>query len=510
MGLLLATGMKLAEQLAAESGLSYIDMMERAGRASAEQILAESGGAGKQALILCGKGNNGGDGLVVARYLAKAGCEVTVLFLMGRTLSALARANLYELSALNIHYADGDLPIEKLSELMGRCDYLVDAVFGTGFSGDLPESCKIVLAAANQIPCRKYALDLPSGVDCDNGFYDPDAFRADRTFAFGAEKPAHRLKRSREICGEITLCEIGITPEQMRAVPGGIHLLDRQTVAGMLPKRRLDSNKGDYGKLLNIGGSAEMVGAVILSSLAAMRCGVGLVKAAAPKTAIYALGSHAPECIYASMKLGTDGGLSLDNLDRLLKELAWASAVLIGCGLSVTEDTKLLTEEILRQAKTPIVVDADGLNCLVGNLPVLRQARVPVVLTPHVKEMSRLTGLSVDAIKAKRFAVASEFSNTYGVTIVLKDSNTVIAAPDGRTWMNENGNSGLSKGGSGDLLAGMIGSLLAQGVSAPESAAAAVYLHGAAADLAASVLSEYAMQPTDVIDNLPFVFRDLF
>lgn len=509
MKILTSAGMKIAESAAVERGGSYLELMEQAGAGAARGILTLADPARRPALILCGKGNNGGDGLVVARYLAQAGGKVTVLFLMGRELSPLSRSNLHALENLPVRvlYAE-DLSEQEERELFASAGILVDAVFGTGFSGDLPESCRKVMDMANDSDGVKIALDAPSGVDCDTGFADPHSFRAGVTYVFGAYKPAHLLKSSRDLCGRAELVDIGIPQALLDSIAQGITVMGPELVGHCIPKRREDSNKGDYGRLLNIGGCKNMTGAVILSILAAMRCGAGLVKAAVPEPVEPLVAGRLLECIHLGLPAAADGSFSVDGAETLRDQCRWATAVLLGCGLSVTEDTRLLVEDVIANSTHPLVIDADGLNCVAADPEVLRKARVPVILTPHIKEMSRLTGLPVEVVKARRFDVAGQFAAKYGVTVVLKDSNTVVATPRGELYLNDNGNSGMAKGGSGDVLAGIIASFLAQGAPTASSAVAGVWLHAAAGDMAAQNLTRYAMLPSDLIDELPYVFRD--
>ena len=509
MKILTSSAMKIAESIAVEKGSSYMELMEQAGKGAANRILSLSDVSDKQVVVLCGKGNNGGDGLVAARYLAEAGAEITVIFVMGRELSALSRANLYELEKRQVHFLEPDAPLSRRLEAIRKSDILIDAIFGTGFSGELPAACKELTDAVNNCRAIKVALDVPSGINCDTGISDKDTLKTDYTYTFAALKPAHILKSSLPLCGKIELIDIGISAADIAAIPDSITPLNAETAAGCIPKRRDDSNKGDYGKLINIGASAHMTGAVILSALSAMRCGAGLVKIVAPQPAIPIAAAHLLECIYSPMPVSHSGSISIDGVEQLRSEMRWATAGLIGCGLSVCDDTRLLVEEVISSFGKPLVIDADGLNCVAENPTILHKATAPIIVTPHIKEMSRLTGLSIEIIKNRRFDVAAQFAEKYGVTVVLKDSNTVIATPKRELFINKNGNSGLAKGGSGDVLAGMIASFLAQGASPLSAAAAGVFLHAEAGDMAAQTFTPYSMLPSDIIDSIPFVLKQI-
>lgn len=507
MKILPAQSMRLAEQAAVDAGGSFEELMENAGTAAARILLDRSEAGGKPVLILCGKGNNGGDGLVIARKLAEAGRKVRVIWLLGQKLSPLSQLNRERLTGLPVSFADAaEISDTEREQFCTEAGLIVDGCFGTGFSGELRGLCREWMAAANRSGAFRAALDIPTGMNCDNGFCSPDTFRADLTITFAADKPAHFLKNAAPLCGEVRCAEIGIPAEIIESVPGGITLLERETAARCIPARRPDSNKGDYGRLLTVGGSDSMTGAILMASSAAMRCGAGLVKAAIPASAVGIFGSTLPEAIYCPLQTGASGSIAAEEAGRLEQESGWATAILAGCGMGVSEDSRALLQILFRMGK-PMVLDADALNCLAENPALLLSAKAPVILTPHMKEFSRLCGLEIPAIKADRFRTAADFAAKYRVTLILKDSNTVIAAPDGRLWMNRNGNSGMAKAGSGDVLAGMTASFLAQAAPPEQAALAAVFLHGDAGDLAAEELTPYCMTATDLIRKLPAAFR---
>lgn len=507
MKILTADAMRWAEREAVEQGESFEGLMERAGCGAARILRETLPRTDKPVLILCGKGNNGGDGLVIAREFAKAGRLVKVVYLLGQNLSELSALNRGRLEGLGVQeYDAATLTAEEREKLCGEAALIVDGCFGTGFSGELRGVCREWMAAANRSTAIRAALDVPSGMNCDNGICSPDTFAADVTITFAARKPAHLLKGSAPLCGKVFCVEIGIGQEILEAAPGGITLLDGETAKQGIPSRRADSNKGDYGRLLAVGGCSHMTGAILMASMAAMRCGVGLLKAAVPTSAVSLFGSRLPEAIYAPIEPAKTGNLPAEAIPSLLKESEWATGVLLGCGMSVCPDTIAITEALLAAGK-PLVLDADGLNCAASCPDMLKTAKAPVILTPHLKEFSRLCGRSIAEIRENRFALAAEFAAEYGVILILKDSNTVIAAPDGRLWMNTNGNCGMAKAGSGDILAGMTAAFLAQSVLPEQAAQAAVFLHAAAGDFAAEDLTPYCMTATDLISHLPHAFR---
>ena len=510
MRILTSEEMRRAEKLAVEAGSSYEALMELAGQGAASLLLSrERARLEKEGLtVLLGRGNNGGDGLVIARAVLEALPEVKVrlVFCLGEALSELAALNLVRLDRFGgraERYAAEEAPAGAFSGV------ILDGIFGTGFHGSLPDSLRPVLRAANRSDSVRIALDIPTGINGDNGFCDPDAFRAEGTYAFAALKPAHLFKSSRPLCGETEIVPIGIT-EEMLAAAGGLIRMDKALVQQFLPPRSADSHKGSYGKLMGIGGSRTMTGAVLLSMSGAVRCGVGLVMAAAPEIAMQPVRMMLPEALQYPFPLGEDGLVAADALPALFRKAAdWPDAVLCGCGLGLGETGEAVVRGLLALGK-PLVLDADGLGNLAKMEPgLLRRAAGPVVLTPHMAEFSRLCGKAIPEIRENRIGIARQFARDHGVTLVLKDSTTLVAAPDGRVYINDNGNSGLSRGGSGDTLAGMIASFLAQGAKPEEAAVCGVYLHALAGDLAASELTEYGMAITDVIRHIPGAFREV-
>lgn len=510
MRVMTAEAMRQAEALAVQAGISYERLMEQAGQGAAERLLARYRGriAAEGLTVLLGRGNNGGDGLVIARAVLESlpGAEVRLIFCLGEALSELAALNLARLEPFGgrvVRYAAEEAPAAAFSGV------ILDGVFGTGFHGALPDSLRPVLRAANRAGAARVALDIPTGVNGDNGLSDPDAFQAEVTYAFAALKPAHLFKGSRSLCGEAEIIPIGIT-EEMLAAAGGLTRMDKALIRAFLPPRTADSHKGSYGKLLGIGGSGTMTGAVLLFSEAAARCGVGLVLAAAPEAAIRPVRAMLPEALQYPFPLGPGGCIAEGAVPALLRKAAdWPDAVLCGCGLGTGDGAVALVEGLLSTGK-PLVLDADGLNCLARlGAQRLRQAAGPVILTPHMAEFSRLCGKSIPEIRAGRIPLARAFAAAYGVTLVLKDATTVAVQPDGRAYINDNGNSGLSRGGSGDTLAGMIASFLAQGAEPGQAAACGVYLHALAGDLTAAELTAYGMTITDLIRRLPLAFREV-
>lgn len=282
---------------------------------------------------------------------------------------------------------------------------------------------------------------------------------------------------------------------------------DRNIVKKAVFNRPDDANKGTLGSLLCICGCYGMAGAAIMAGKAALRCGLGLLKTALPKS-IYPIAASAIfESVFFPLEETPDGKISKCNIDFLLCEAEKSSAVLIGCGLSVCDNTEELINSFIENCTKPLVLDADALNCVAKNTDILKKAKAPIIITPHPGEMARLVKSTPKAVNENRAEIAADFAKEYGVVTVLKGSGTIIASPEGRVMINRTGNSGMATGGSGDVLAGMTGSLLAQGANAFDAASAAVYLHGLSGDLAAEKLGKISMLPTDLIDEIPQAFR---
>lgn len=281
-----------------------------------------------------------------------------------------------------------------------------------------------------------------------------------------------------------------------------------ETIRALLPSRPADANKGTFGHLLSVCGSMMMPGAAALAANAAVRMGAGLVTAAFPTAAYSAIAPHLVEPLLCPMQSDENGFFSAQSCFGIIDRLKKATACLIGCGLGNTPDTKELVTQILLQSEKPVVLDADGINVIADNINVLNAVSVPVILTPHPGEMSRLCKVSIKEIQQDRVGVAMKFAKQTQTTVVLKGAGTIIATPDGKCYINNTGNSGMAKGGSGDVLAGMVASLLAQGASPENAAICAVYLHGAAGDLAASQSSKRGMTPSDMVSILPQLLSD--
>ena len=500
-----------AECNAVERGISFTQLMENAGQACTKLIIkhfAIEKGSKKKVLVICGKGKNGGDGFVIARALWEHGCDVTVMLACGEPKAddAIEMYSLVEATSIDIIRYNSNLTL--LKNKIESAEIIVEAVFGTGFSGSLDNSLSILAQAVNAANGKVVSIDVPAGADCDKATVQGTAFKADMTIAISAFKPIHVIKPFNQYCGRIAVADIGITNEDFKNISSvTCFTLSSNEIRAMLPKRKPVSNKGTYGHAICVCGSMRMTGAACLAVNGALRTGAGLVTAAFPQSAYPAIAPKLTEPLLLPLESNFEGTFALSAMADINEKSKQANAVLIGCGIGFNKDTTTLVHNLIKDIKTPMIIDADGINALSTNIDILKEAQAPVIITPHPGEMSRLCGKSVAEIIANPIATAYEFAKKYGVTVVLKTANTVVCSPEASgIYINTTGNAGLARGGSGDLLAGMTVSLLAQGMSAFDAAVCAVYLHGIAADEVAAKTSMRGMLPSDVLNHLPELF----
>ncbi len=505
---MLTTGeMKKVEENSDRQGLSFLRLMENAGSA-AFAVMRKHYTLQEPVTVLCGNGNNGGDGFVVARKLYENGIRCQVILTAGEPKTAEATVMYNRANNGEIPMIDFASDPKTAYRLIGESETVVDAVYGTGFHGILPPEIADLIRFTNHLGKKIFSLDIPSGMEADNVCVPEICMDAFATIVFAAYKPAHRLAPTAFLCGEITLADIGIEESAYETVIPSVVILTEKEIQSMAKKRPENGNKGTFGRLVNICGSFGMSGAAVLSTKAALRSGAGLVTLATTERLAQALIPTLIESTMLPMKETADGGISAEDTEKLLSEIEKSQAVLIGCGMGNREDTKKLVEAVLKTEKT-VVVDADGINSVKDSIPIIRDSKASVILTPHIGEFSRLTGKDIPTVQKNRYALAKAFAAENGVTLVLKDSVTLIASPDGTLAVHSNENSGLAKGGSGDTLAGIIASLCAQGYAPAQAAAVGVYLHGAAAANTASRLSKHSMLASDVIDDLAFAFKKI-
>jgi NAD(P)H-hydrate epimerase len=506
MRVLNAAQMREADRRTIEDiGIPSLVLMENAGRqvvAAMEAIHSDL--AERQVAVLCGRGNNGGDGFVVARTLVQRGVDVSV-FLIGRVADVRgdARTNLEVLGRLGltvVEIADGQAWELHLSEVRD-CTLIVDAIFGTGLNAPVTGLIESVITDVNASGIPVVSIDLPSGLSADSSKPIGESIEAGTTVTLAAPKLSLVLPPAETRAGDIVIADIGIPTEVLDAVDGPrIELLTRASAREHLTPRAPDSHKGDYGHVLIVAGSRGKTGAAHLSGMGALRSGAGLVTIATPNSCQDVVASMAPEYMTVGLR-ENDGGLDLEGVDPLL-ELA-RDVVAIGPGLGQAPGTREFIQALVDRATMPLVVDADGLNAFSGEPDRLagREGR-DVIITPHPGEMARLVGMSTDEVQANRLEVARNFAESHHLYVVLKGHRTLIATPDGKVFINPTGNPGMSTGGTGDVLTGMVAAWLAHLLDAEAACKLAVYLHGLAGDLAEADESEVSMTAGDLAAHI--------
>ncbi|MBE6852862.1 MAG: NAD(P)H-hydrate dehydratase [Ruminococcus sp.] len=491
--------MKELERKSDEQGVSYLQLMKNAGTALGQftETLMKNNGACK-VLFLCGSGNNGGDCFVAAQYLKNKGISACAALLCGIPQTETARAAFALMDGVTVHTG-----YDAIKAAVTEADVIVDGIFGTGFHGSLDAG----IASLFNINTKavRIAVDIPSGGNAQTGAVSEGCFQADYTITFGFRKFGMTQYPLREYCGKIIPVDIGI-PEGCTAEGAVIEELSDIFVSGMLKKRSADSNKGTYGTLLSVTGSSSMPGAAMLSARAALRSGLGLLKQCMPAENIASFAAAFPEPVYINTETDSEGFYTSANADNIICLSEKSSAMLIGCGLGNTSETRKLVRTLIENSACPIILDADGINCIADCTEVIDKAQAGIVLTPHPGEMGRIFSLPASGIQNDRLGKCLEFTRLHkNAVLVLKGAGTLIAQ-NGTVYVNTTGNPGMSTGGSGDVLAGIIASFAAQGISLVSSAAAGVYIHGKAGDEAAKKYSMHGMLPTDIINELSQVF----
>ncbi|GJQ22009.1 MAG: bifunctional NAD(P)H-hydrate repair enzyme Nnr [Bacteroidia bacterium] len=489
------------------------------------QILMENAGAGiarwlsdrfapikdKTVCIFSGKGNNGGDGFVVARHLANAGARVHV-FVWSRSQRGDAAKN-FDILRRFSRAAPDEVSIapaspSKYSSL--RPDLIIDSVFGTGFSGAVKPEYRKVLQWMNAQSVPRIAVDIPSGVNGTTGKADRDSIRATVTLTLGTVKRGLLCNEGRDRSGEIHVIDIGIPRSVFLGRKPQTFLMEMSDVKTVMPARASTVHKYGVGKVFVLAGSTGYTGAAALTTRAALRSGAGAVVLGTPSSVYPVLARVVTEAIVVPLPSTQDGSLSLEAEAAVLERMEWADVCVVGPGLSRNNETSALVRSVLRKARGRIVADADALNILGRDwTKTLKRSSASFVLTPHAGEASRLLGITSEDIEEHRVDVAREAARRFDATFVLKGAPTATASPNGTVFLNSTGNPGMATVGAGDVLAGIIGALWAQGMERSSAAWAGVYLHGLAGDLAATRLGEKSLVAGDLIDVLPAAFRQV-
>jgi NAD(P)H-hydrate epimerase len=508
MKIVSAAEMREIDRVTAERyGVSSLTLMENAGSAVARFILSEYPRA-RRLSVICGKGNNGGDGFVAARVLAETGRVVRVLLLC--TLEDLrgdAAAMFRKLSISPTVVTDSGGLESSVAASIFSTDLIVDAVLGTGFRPPMSPLYAAAISKMNASKAAVIAVDIPSGEDADAMQPQPAAgARADAVVTFTAPRPAHVFAELTS--GPTVIAAIGSPPAAIESQLG-LHLSTAADFAALLAPRGRDANKGSYGHVLVIGGSVGKAGAAAMAGFSALRVGAGLSTVATARSVVPTVAGFHPELMTEPLDetaAGTIARVNWESMDTLVER---KSVLAIGPGVSRNHETADFVRQLVQRYPLPIVLDADGLTAFEGKGPLHKNSNGTMVITPHPGEMSRLTGMSIAEVQADRLGVARRFALEHGVVVVLKGHRTLIASLSGTVWANPTGNPGMATGGTGDVLTGMIAGMLAQHPEQIlEATAMAVYLHGLAGDLAATELGEHSLVATDLVRYLPKAFAN--
>ncbi len=511
MRILTADEMREVDRRAIEDlGIPSMVLMENAAIGVVD-ALAETFPEVESVAIFCGPGNNGGDGLAVARHLDARGYRLRTFLVIGGSPprgDAALQLEIVERSGLPVERVEPDSDLVPVLAAGAGFDLIVDALFGTGLTRPLAGHFA-ELAVGLQSSTPVLAVDLPSGLDGSRGEIPGPCWRADLTVTFAAPKVAHVFTPAAERIGRVVVTDLGIPPALIDEAPGDLHLLIGQELAACLATRAAPAHKGDFGHALLVGGSPGKSGAVILAARAAVRGGAGLVTVAVPEPLLSTVDGGSLESMTVALPSASTGDLGSGAAEAVLVAAEGKQAVALGPGLGLGVEAVATVRRLAAELALPLVLDADALNAMAGRLSELASRAAPTVLTPHPGEMGRLLGVSASEIQVDRPAAARRAAELSQAVIVLKGHQTLIADPEGGLYVNPTGNPGMATGGSGDVLTGLVTAFLAQGYEALIASQLAVYLHGLAGDLAAGDGAPEALRAGDLVTTLPRAFAGL-
>lgn len=486
-----------------ELGIPEEILMENAGNASYFVMLKEFGIKDKKFVIICGIGNNGGDGLVVARKIHSNGGNVKVFILSdANELKGAAKKNFDILASLRIESRRIE-SIESIRSDVLHCDAIVDAIFGTGLSRDVGGFYRDVILLINGSGKKVFSLDIPSGINGDTGEIMGIAVKADYTVTFGLPKIGNMLFPGYEHCGKLYTSYISFPP----------FLYDKDSInVGIndyikLPTKDMNAHKGDFGEALFIAGASSYFGAPYFSALSFLKAGGGYSRLAAPISMTPFIANRGSEIVFIPQKETDSGSISLKNKDALLKLSERMDMVIIGPGLSLDEETGQLIRELAVAIERPLLIDGDGITAISRDLRLIKERRYPTILTPHLGEMSKITKTSVSEINKNKINILQGASKELNSIIVLKGAHSLIGYPDEKVYINMSGNPGMATAGSGDVLTGTIAAMFGLGLSLSDAVRKGVFIHGFSGDLAAGDIGEDGITAQDILDYLPLAVK---
>lgn len=508
MYLVTASEMQQMDRQTIESfGIPGRVLMENAGRGATQVLMDRFDNiTNKNVGVIAGRGNNGGDGFVIARYLAQKGSNVTVyLFTESAKVKGDAAANLKLLMPLDISIVE--MPDEKsfLAHKLEMChqDIWVDALLGTGLKSNVKGYFKKVIEFINDLNKPVFSVDIPSGLNSDTGQVCGACIRAQATASFAFAKTGHMVFPGVEYTGNLEIIDIGIPDHIVKNIRPKQYLLTQDRIRMAFKSRSPDAHKGTTGHILVVAGSIGKTGAAAMTAMSAMRAGAGLVTLAIPESLNPVLETQVLEAMTCPLPETKSGVIGESSFNKIMDLLSGKKCLALGPGLGEAAQTKKLVHRLLKESPITAVIDADGLNNIAGSTRILKKAKAPVILTPHPGEMAKLTDSTTESVQKDRITCARRFAKKFNAHIVLKGAKTIIAHPDGKIFINPTGNPGMASGGMGDVLTGIIAGLVSQGFS-PESAAhTGVYLHGAAADQLAEKIGPFGYLSTEVMNAIP-------
>jgi len=478
-------------------------LMENAGGATYSVIANEVGVRGKTFIVCCGIGNNGGDGFVIARRIHSNGGEAKVFVLGNRAkYRGAAKLNLDILSKLGISVRDVT-SANFIRTDIAHADAVVDAIFGTGLVREVTGLYRDVIELINSSGKTVFSVDIPSGVSGDSGKVMGIAVRADHTVTFGLPKLGNILFPGNELCGRLYVTHISFPPD----IYDSDALKVEVNRPKMLPARDRNAHKGSVGQALFIAGASSYYGAPYFAALSFLKAGGGYSRLAAPASIIPFIGVKGSEIVFLPQKETDGGSMAVDNMEALVDLAAKMDMVVLGPGLSLHEETQCLVRELAREIRRPILIDGDGIAAVSGNPEILRARDADTILTPHLGEMSRLTGLSIQEIDGDKILTLQRTSKDLNATVILKGGRSLIGFPDGKVYVNMSGNPGMASAGSGDVLTGTVAAMFGLGLSLREAVLKGVFIHGFAGDLAAEEKGEDGMTAQDILDHLPLAMK---
>ncbi|MEW6363918.1 MAG: NAD(P)H-hydrate dehydratase [Acidobacteriota bacterium] len=511
MKILTSSQMQAVDKAAIEGlGITGLTLMENAS-IEVYRALSEHFADARSIIVVCGKGNNGGDGFAVARHVATRGGRVRVVLpATAAEIKGDALVNLRMARAAGINVLETpDVESWRRHWIGIDADLVVDAIFGTGLKSAASGLFGTAIEDINGSGRRVVSIDVPSGLSSDTGELLGPTVRATLTVALQCPKICHVFPPASEYCGEVVVAPIGIPPRLHEIPEHRLELLDAAAASILTPRRR-DAHKGHFGHALVVAGSIGKTGAAIMSGMAALRAGAGLVTVATPRSCLPIVAAGAPEIMTEPLAETPNGTISSEAVRRIQELAAEKDVLVVGPGVTTDPSTVIAIREIIRTRRQPIVLDADGVNCFAGAQGLLQAAvgSPHIIATPHPGELARLLGISISDVLKDRVDMASRLAIELGLHVVLKGYRTLIATPSGQVFVNPTGNPGMATGGTGDVLTGLIGGLMAQSLPLPGVVNLGVYLHGLAGDLAARDVGEISLVATDLLKHLPAAFRE--